>query len=68
MPFTFQIQSAPIEIDGQVEQVGVEDQCIENKTTNELLSIPKVRKQYAYDFLEVKRTKIEKKKKSEQEK
>ena len=66
MPFIFQIQSADTKIDAQ--QVGVEDQCIENKTTNELLSIPKGRKHCGYDFLEVKRTKIEKKKKSEQEK
>ena len=66
MPFTFQIQSAPIEIDGQVEQVGVEDQCIENKTTNEQLSISKGRNQDVYDFMQVTRTKIEKK--SEQEK
>ena len=58
MPFTFQIQSAPIEIDGQVEQVGVEDQCIENKTTNEMLSISKGRDKDEYDFMQVKRTKI----------
>ena len=66
MPFIFLIQSAHTEIDAQ--QVGVEDQCIENKTTNELLSISKGRDQYRCDFMQVKRTKIEKKKKSEQEK
>ena len=68
MPFIFQIQSPHIEIDGQVQQVGVEDKCIENKTTNEQLSISKRRNQDGFDFMEVKRTKIEKKKKSEQEK
>ena len=68
MPFIFQIHSAHIVIDGQVQQAGVEDQCIENKTTNELLSISKGMNQGGYDFMEVERTKIEKKKKSEQEK
>ena len=65
MPFLFQTH---IKIDGQVQQVGVEDQCMENKTTNELLSISKGRDQDGYDFVQVKRTKIAKKKKSEQEK
>ena len=58
MPFIFQIQSADTKIDAQ--QVGVEDQCIENKTTNELLSISKGMNQGGYDFMEVERTKIEK--------
>ena len=66
MPFIFQIQSPHTEIDAQ--QVGVEDQCIENKATDEQLSISNGKKQYGDDFMEVKRTKIEKKKKSEQEK
>ena len=65
MPFIFQTH---IKIDGQVQQAGVEDQCIVNKTTNEQLSISKGRNQDGYDFMQVKRTKIAKKKKSEQEK
>ena len=66
MPFIFLIQSAHTEIDAQ--QVGVEDQCIENKTTNEQLSISKVMNQKGCDLMGVIRTKIEKKKMSEQKK
>ena len=63
IPYSFELELR--HVDGQAQQSRIEDHFITNQMTKEQLSISKGRDQYGYDFMEVKRTKIEKKKKSE---